>query len=96
LQNLVRKNILSSAKGPAGGFYIPPGRELFLIDIIRATDGDSMFTSCVLGLHQCSAAQPCPMHHQVKPIRDMLLAEFSKQPLTTLATDLGAAKYFLK
>jgi len=69
LQTLVRKKILSSAKGPTGGFYIENGGKLFLIDIVRAIDGNGLFTSCVLGLEKCSETQPCPMHEQVKPIR---------------------------
>ena len=96
LQNLVKKNIISSAKGPTGGFYIENGKELFLIDIVQAIDGDAMFTSCVLGLANCSATQPCPMHHQVKPIRDLLKTEFSKKSLTQLADGFDKDLYFLK
>lgn len=96
LQTLVRKQILSSAKGPAGGFYIENGQSLFLIDIVRAIDGNGLFTSCVLGLEKCSETQPCPMHRQVKPIRDMLVSEFSKKPVDGLVEDLEHHKYFLK
>ncbi|NNU33130.1 Rrf2 family transcriptional regulator [Mucilaginibacter sp. S1162] len=78
LQTPVRKNILSSAKGPTGGFYLENGHLLFLIDIVRAIDGNGLFSACVLGLEKCSETQPCPMHEQVKPIREMLLDEFSK------------------
>ena len=96
LQTLVRKKILSSAKGPSGGFFIETGHELFLIDIVSAIDGNGLFTSCVLGLAKCSETQPCPMHDQVKPIRDMLLSEFSKKPVNELLDELQQHKYFLK
>jgi len=96
LQTLVRKKILSSAKGPNGGFYVENGASLFLIDIIRAIDGNDLFTACVLGLKKCSATEPCPMHEQVKPIRDMLLAEFSKQSVIELVQDFEKNNYFLK
>ncbi|MFA6082708.1 Rrf2 family transcriptional regulator [Mucilaginibacter sp.] len=96
LQTLVRKKILSSAKGPTGGFYLENGDRLFLIDIVRAIDGNGLFTSCVLGLERCSAVQPCPMHEQVKPIRDMLHDEFSRTPVTELVSGFGANGYFLK
>ncbi|HVW14904.1 MAG TPA: Rrf2 family transcriptional regulator [Mucilaginibacter sp.] len=96
LQTLVRKNILSSAKGPAGGFYLERSDSLHLIDIIRATDGNGLFISCVLGLRACSDTQPCPMHKQVKPIRDQLLIEFSNKPITDFVTDLERGKYYLK
>ncbi len=96
LQALVRKKVLSSAKGPNGGFYIEDGATLFLIDIIKAVDGNALFTSCVLGLEKCSETQPCPMHDQVKPIRDQLLTEFSKQSVNDLVGEFERSKYFLK
>lgn len=96
LQTLVRKKILSSAKGPNGGFFVENGQSLFLIDIIRAIDGNGLFTACVLGLEQCSATEPCPMHEQVKPIRDLLMMEFSKQTVNELVHDFEKNKYFLK
>ncbi|MEO8949128.1 MAG: Rrf2 family transcriptional regulator [Mucilaginibacter sp.] len=96
LQTLVRKKTLSSAKGPNGGFYVENGKTLFLIDIIRAIDGNGLFSACVLGLEKCSATEPCPVHEQVKPIRDILLAEFSKQPVSELVNDFEKNNYFLK
>jgi Rrf2 family transcriptional regulator, iron-sulfur cluster assembly transcription factor len=96
LQTLARKKILSSAKGPNGGFYIDDGQSLLLIDVIRAIDGNGLFVACVLGLDKCSEMQPCPMHEQVKPIRDQLMAEFSKQSINELVADFEQNKYFLK
>ncbi|CAN5404921.1 Rrf2 family transcriptional regulator [soil metagenome] len=96
LQTLVRKKVLSSAKGPNGGFYIENGQSLFLIDIIRAIDGNNLFVSCVLGLEKCSETNPCPMHYQVKPIRDQLMNEFSKQSVNELVHDFEENRYFLK
>jgi Rrf2 family iron-sulfur cluster assembly transcriptional regulator len=96
LQTLVRKKILCSAKGPTGGFYIENGQELFLVDIVRAIDGNGLFTACVLGLNSCSETQPCPMHYQVKPIRDLLMTEFSKKSVTELLEEFEQHKYFLK
>ncbi len=96
LQTLVRKKILSSAKGPNGGFYIDNSQSTFLIDVIRAIDGNAMFVSCVLGLEKCSETQPCLMHEQVKPIRDQLLVEFSKHSINELVPDFEQNKHFLK
>lgn len=96
LQTLVRGGVLSSAKGPAGGFYITDAASLYLIDVIRAIDGNDMFVSCVLGLDKCSAAQPCPMHGQLQPLRDQLQKEFSRKPVSDLVTDLEKGLYRLK
>lgn len=96
LQVLSRKGILSSTKGPHGGFYVDSDHTVFLIDIIRAVDGGELFTSCVLGLKNCSDDQPCPMHHKVKPIRAQLLAEFSKKTIHEMVSEYEKKRYFLK
>jgi Rrf2 family transcriptional regulator, iron-sulfur cluster assembly transcription factor len=96
LQTLVRKKVLSSSKGPTGGFFVENGDSLFLVDIIRAMDGNDLFTSCVLGLEKCSETQPCPMHEQIKPIREGLMTEFSRRSVNDLVPAFQRNKYFLK
>ena len=96
LQRLSRKGILSSSKGPHGGFYVENDHAVFLIDIIRAVDGGEMFTACALGLKNCSDGQPCPMHHVVKPIKNQLLMEFSKKTINEMVNEYEQNRYFLK
>lgn len=71
LQDLSRKGLINSVKGPNGGFYIA-GESLSrpLSDIVEAIDGSGLFYGCALGLKQCSEINPCPLHHQFKSIRD--------------------------
>ncbi|PWG80255.1 RrF2 family transcriptional regulator [Pararcticibacter amylolyticus] len=96
LQTLSRKKVISSAKGPNGGFFILDPATLYLIDIVRAIDGNELFSSCVMGLKNCSDTKPCPMHEQIKPIRTQLLIEFSKKSIQELIQDYEQKKYFLK
>lgn len=70
LQELSRKGIVQSAKGPNGGFYLDNvSMNRSLADIVRAVDGDKIFQGCGLGLRQCSESRPCPIHHEFKKIR---------------------------
>lgn len=70
LQELVRKELVLSLKGPAGGFYLDKkASKCSLSDIVQAVDGDHLFTGCALGLNQCSEQHPCPLHHEFKKIR---------------------------
>lgn len=70
LQDLSRKGIVQSAKGPNGGFYLDAeALKRPLTDIVEAVDGNSLFTGCALGLKQCSEVNPCPLHGQFKTIR---------------------------
>ncbi len=71
LQTLVKENIINSAKGPAGGFYITAKQKSQpIINVINAIDGKEVFDECGLGLSKCSASHPCPMHDDYKKIRD--------------------------
>ena len=75
LQDLSRKGLISSVKGPNGGFYITElSLSRPLSDIVEAVDGNGLFVGCALGLKQCSEVNPCPLHHQFKAIRDQIHA----------------------
>lgn len=60
LQSLNRHGIITSIKGPYGGFYCEKLQLSFpVINIIEAIDGLSFFKECGLGLKQCSDLHPC-------------------------------------
>ncbi|HQV05312.1 MAG: Rrf2 family transcriptional regulator [Chitinophagaceae bacterium] len=71
LQTLVKEKVINSQKGPSGGFYITPKQFTQpIIKIVVAIDGKDVFNQCGLGLTQCSAQHPCPMHDDYKAVRD--------------------------
>jgi len=71
LQTLVKEEVINSAKGPTGGFYISSKQKnQSIIRIIDAIDGKDVFDECGLGLSKCSATHPCPIHNDYKIIRD--------------------------
>lgn len=73
LQDLSRKGIVQSVKGPNGGFYTDESILMRPItDIVEAVDGNGIFVGCGLGLKQCSEVNPCPLHHEFKAIRNQL------------------------
>lgn len=73
LQDLSRRGIVQSAKGPNGGFYMDDvALKRPLSDVVEAVDGSSLFTGCGLGLAYCSETNPCPLHHEFKAIRNQL------------------------
>lgn len=73
LQKLGRAGIISSIKGPNGGFYIEPkGLKRPLADIITALEGNEIFTGCGMGLSYCSETNPCPLHQEFKKVRNQL------------------------
>lgn len=73
LQDLTRKGLLQSAKGPSGGFYLDKvSMKQSLADVVKAVDGDKIFYGCGLGLKQCSEIKPCPIHFDFKKVRQGL------------------------
>ena len=96
LQILNKHKIVTSLKGPYGGFFCERYQlDLPVLDIVNAIDGLAIFKECVMGLHQCSDVHPCPMHNRYACSRDELLKTFSKTTLGGLASDIAAGATFL-
>ena len=70
LQDLSKRKLIQSSKGPNGGFYVDSSATSnTLADIVKAIDGEKIFKSCGLGLKSCSESKPCPLHNDFKEIR---------------------------
>jgi Rrf2 family protein len=88
LQKLVHAEVVTSVKGPYGGFYISENNmEKSVEDIISCIDGDEMFTGCVLGLPVCSQKNPCPLHDKVFPFREGMYYHLKHQTISNLADE---------
>jgi len=71
LQILTKSGIVGSRKGKNGGFFLAkPPKDIRLIEIVTAIDGDSVFRNCVLGFPGCSDSNPCPVHSTWGKIRE--------------------------
>lgn len=97
LQDLTRKGLLQSAKGPSGGFYLDKASmKQSLADIVRAVDGDKIFYGCGLGLKQCSEAKPCPIHFEFKKVRQELFGMLQNTRIDAFTEALENNTAFLK
>ncbi|MGZ5245355.1 MAG: RrF2 family transcriptional regulator [Bacteroidia bacterium] len=97
LLNLSKHRVISSLKGPYGGFFIDERQiELPLIDVVNAIDGLSIFSECGMGLKQCSDIHPCPMHNAYKVIRDGMHNFFKHTTIKQLAENLKTGPSYLK
>jgi len=93
IQDLSRKGLVQSVKGPNGGFFLKEGsKKNTIADIVKAIDGDKLFTGCAVGLRNCSETKPCPLHDEFKIIRkeiyNMLqnstVAEFNRELIQSI------------
>ena len=93
LRDLASKEIISSSKGPTGGFYLTDNdKHKNILNIIINIDGTTKFDSCFLGLSRCDDQNPCPVHYIVSPFKEQILADFKEKTINELANDIEANK----
>ncbi len=96
LQELSRKEIISSTRGPKGGFYLSEDdKKQPLQRIIHEIDGEKRLTSCLLSLENCDEEKPCPLHKMAAPLRDQLLDSLENKTICDLARDVREGNSFL-
>ena len=97
LQELARKRLLLSLKGPNGGFYLDEETlQCSLADIVKVIDGDTLFTGCGLGLKQCSETHPCPIHNEFKSVRKGIQTLLENATLGEFTDELEKSLTFLR
>jgi Rrf2 family protein len=97
LQDLVRKGIIASVKGPNGGFYLNrPASAISIMEVVSVIDGVEAFKRCGLGLKNCSDTHPCPLHQDFKKYRDGLAALFSTKTIQDLVQDIQNGHAFIR
>lgn len=97
LGTLTKCDIVNSLKGPYGGFDIDIKRmkQIKVSEIVHAIDGDSIYKGCALGLDECNAAEPCPMHEKFVVIRNELKKMLETTTIYDLAIKLQTGKSIL-
>ena len=88
LKNLVKHGILSSSKGPNGGFHI---NELTLntplLHIVEVTEGLGLIKNCALRMQECNLQNPCPLHYKMESIKKTLSKELGETTIQDLANN---------
>ncbi|WP_297764608.1 Rrf2 family transcriptional regulator [uncultured Muriicola sp.] len=96
LQALSKQNIISATKGPKGGYYLTKeNKENPVYSVIEVIDGNQRLEACVLGIDECNAQHPCPLHEYVNPTRTALLSTLKKMTIAELSLDLSNGASFL-
>ena len=98
LQQLTRDNkVVSSARGPQGGFFIPVKvKKLPVRVVLEAMNEDEILEKCVMGLKLCSETRPCPLHAQYKTIKNQLITLFTTKTIQQLADEIQDGVVFIR
>jgi len=87
LQQLSKHDLIVSAKGPGGGFFLRDDqKDNTLLEIIHSIDGTDSLSGCILGLPVCSSENPCPLHVQAMAYREGLSYQLRHQSIREMAT----------
>ncbi len=96
LQALAKRNIISSSRGPKGGFYIDEdNKKTSIMTIIDTIDGRKKIEACIIGLDNCNEENPCPLHNLFVSSRSRMIKIFEETTLEDMAKDLGSKDIFL-
>ena len=91
LQELTRQHLVSSTKGPRGGFYLTSeNKKTTLLDVVKVVEGEDLFERCALGFKACDPENPCVIHSAIagsknniiKVLREKSLERLSKEIIT--------------
>ena len=90
LQLLAKDNkIISSVRGPNGGFFITEKAKKLPVRAILVAMGESeVLDKCVLGLNKCSEIKPCPMHVKYKVIKAQIIKLFESKTIQHLVNEM--------
>ena len=96
LQDLARENIISSVRGPKGGFYLnDENKNHSILSIIAVINGEEKLRTCMLSLEHCNETKPCPLHDTLNPSRDKILKILKNKTIEDLVMDVKLGKSFL-
>ena len=94
LQDLSYKGLLSSQKGPQGGFRLGmPAKDITLFHIIEAIDGVAFTNSCVLGFPECSGQNPCAVHDKWAGVRENIYSMLVNKNIFQVAREMRKPEY---
>jgi Rrf2 family iron-sulfur cluster assembly transcriptional regulator len=97
LQQLARKGLLRSSKGPTGGFTLRAlPKDISLIQLVEALDGLTDYQKCVSGLAECTDDAPCGMHDSWKLLRSRIMDYLEQTTIADLATALDQKRRALE
>jgi Rrf2 family transcriptional regulator, iron-sulfur cluster assembly transcription factor len=87
LKRLAKESILSSVKGPSGGFTTNEHTmKTPLIRLLAIMEGLSTLETCTLKFNKCSSVNPCPLHFEMEKLRKELEQVLSANTIDSLVT----------
>lgn len=85
LQKLRRAGILTGGRGRGCGYTLArPTARITVGEVVKAVEPHENIESCLLWQGYCGDANPCPLHHRLKPVH---------RQIRQLLEDISLAEY---
>ncbi len=89
LQKLSRNHIISSSRGPKGGFYLSEeNKEKSIMSVIEIIDGDKKINACILSSNNCDSENPCPFHKNIFKAKSEIITFFTDTKIKDITEEL--------
>ncbi len=89
MQNIVKKGLVVSIKGPGGGFYVADSTcDYTILDIVEKLEGLDILSRCGLGLHSCDDGNPCPIHDEYRSVVSSISEALSSKSIRTIKSEI--------
>ncbi|HJN06289.1 MAG TPA: Rrf2 family transcriptional regulator [Bacteroidales bacterium] len=97
LQNLAKKNLVISVKGPGGGFYVD--KEILkytILNIVEILEDMDFLCKCGLGLHTCNHENPCPIHDEYELVKVKMRNALSYKSINQIKDEIAEGTYSMQ
>ena len=90
IQRLAQDGLVRTVRGPRGGIQLgKPAEAITLWSLVHATEGRGDPDRCALGIGNCSAKDPCPLHGRWGPLRGEFQRLLEGTTLAELLQDIS-------
>lgn len=94
LQQLSKAGLVSSTKGPHGGFYLSKlNKKNTLWDVIKCIDGGQKFNDCFMGRPVCDMDNPCVFHEVAIEFRNTMMKKLKEKPIELIIDEPDVVFY---
>lgn len=96
LQELSKQKIISSVRGPKGGFFLSnTDRKNSVMSIVSVIDGEHKFYTCLLSLENCNEKKPCPMHNTMTVFRTKFIQSLQDVSISEMVLQVESGEAYL-
>lgn len=88
LHSLARGGVLTSSRGPGGGFQLArPAADVMLSEVVERFGDQPEESGCLLGRDECSDLDPCAAHDRWKAVSAAVSSFFRETSVADLSRD---------